>query len=115
MAARVKDKGIEQVLQNQKRLSDCLYARGRYANFEPPVEIDLTDVFDREIRIKTSTQLSPGDSIGVDIQISRYIYSVVGRVEKTRADGGKWWSDLVLEYVPSEMLLEIEELSTLDI
>lgn len=89
------------------------YINERYANFAPPVEIDLTEIFDRVVRIRTFTSMNVGEFIGVDIRVSRVIYSVVGRVEDVEADETGYWVTLFfVDYVPNGMLLELEDVMT---
>lgn len=112
MTANLKDKRVDGRLANQSELSEMFYVNERYADFAPPAEIDLTDIFDRVVRIRTFTSMKVGEFIGVDIRVSRVIYSVVGRVETVKADETGYWITLFVDYVPNGMLLELEDVIT---
>tara|TARA_Y100000588_G_C14045666_1_gene834870 strand:+ start:342 stop:761 length:420 start_codon:yes stop_codon:yes gene_type:complete len=112
MTANLKDKRVDGRLANQNELSEMFYINERYADFAPPVEIDLSEIFDRVVRIKTLTAMKTGEFIGVDIRVSRVIYSVVGRVELVEADEMGYWVTLFVDYVPNGMLLELEDVMT---
>ena len=112
MTANLKDKRVDGRLANQSELSEMFYVNERYADFAPPAEIDLTDVFDRVVRIRTFASMKVGEFIGVDIRVSRVIYSVVGRVESVKADETGYWITLYVDYVPNGMLLELEDVIT---
>lgn len=110
MTANLKDKRVDGRLANHNELSEMFYINERYADFAPPVEIDLTEIFEREVRIRTLTSMNVGEFIGVDIRISRVIYSVVGRVENVESESSGYWITLFVDYIPNGMLLELEEL-----
>jgi len=112
MTANLKDKRVDGRLANHNELSEMFYINERYADFAPPVEIDLTEIFDREVRIRTMSSMNVGDFIGVDIRIKRVIYSVVGRVEYVDADTVGYWITLSVDYIPNGMLLELEDIIT---
>lgn len=112
MTANLKDKRVDGRLANQNELSEMFYINERYADFAPPVEIDLSEIFDRVVRIRTLTSMKTGEFIGVDIRVSRVIYSVVGRVELVEADEMGYWVTLFVDYVPNGMLLELEDVIT---
>jgi len=112
MTANLKDKRVDGRLANQSELNEMFYINERYADFAPPIEIDLTEIFDREVRIRTTSSMNVGEFIGVDIRINRVIYSVVGRVVDVESDSTDFWVTLYVDYIPNSMLLELEELMT---
>lgn len=112
MTANLKDKRVDGRLASHGEMNEMFYINDWYADFEPPVEIDLEDVFDREVRIRTLSPMKVGEFIGVDIRISRVIYSVVGRVEAVEPAASGYWVTLFVDYVPNGMLLELEDIIT---
>ncbi len=109
MTANLKDKRMDGRLDNHGELKEMFYFNERYADFAPPVEIDLTDVFDKLIYVRTSKAMKIGEFIGVDIRISRILYSVVGRVESAQPAESGYWITLFVDYIPNGMLLELED------
>ncbi len=109
MTANLKDKRMDGRLANHSELNEMFYFIERYADFAPPVEIDLTDVFDKIIYVRAANEMKIGEFIGVDIRISRVIYSVVGRVEAIETAEKGYRVTLFVDYVPNGMLLELEE------
>ncbi len=98
---------------NQNVPTDFTYQNGRYADFELPIQIDLSELFEQHVSIKTKTKLKVGQLIGVDIQGKEEICSVVGKVERIKASDKCWEAYIELEYVPMELAIEFENYSSL--
>lgn len=100
-----------------KDRQDMREAINRMVNFnrgklmtEMPLEINLEDLFDDVIVIKTVNYSAKGGVIGVDIPVNDKIFSVIGRVSDIKKIGKFYEITIDVEYVPEDMYHEIEEI-----
>ncbi len=98
---------------NQEIINEIPYVNERYAGFELPIQIDISDIFQQIVTIRTKTKLKQGQLIGVDIQLISEVCSVVGRVCGIKSVGECWEMDVELEYVPVEVVMEFEKYSSI--
>lgn len=110
MAATLKDKRLDGQLTEQTGLDSLFHLNDSISDFEPPIEIDLRDVFSSRVSIRTTSPVEIGELIGVDIRLSRAIYSVAGRVvNRTKVENG-YWLEVHLEVIPAGMAMELEHI-----
>ncbi len=93
---------------NKDGMDNSIYTHENYADFELPTEIDLTNILEQKVSIKSKTKLKLGEFIGIDIPIMGDVCSVVGKVENIVLIDGGWQITLELEYVPVEVVSELE-------
>ncbi len=93
---------------NKQTLDNSFYTHGNYADFDLPIEIDLSDILKQKVNIKTKSKLNYGEFIGIDIPIMGDVCSVVGKVESVVLIDGGWQVTLELEYIPIEVVEELD-------
>ena len=76
---------------------------------EENVDISLVDVSDEGIGIKTKEPMKREKLISFNLCFTRTIYRVVAKVLWTKKVGALYESGLEVEYMPEELLEEIED------
>ncbi len=110
MAATTKSKRIDGRLADHSELEQLFHLNDSISDFEPPIEIDLSDIFNYRVSILTKSKVEIGELVGVDIRLSAIIYSVAGRVlSREKADNG-YWLEIQLDMLPNGMIVELEDL-----
>ncbi len=94
--------------KTDENTNNPIYLDKTFEGFEIPTEIDLTEILNRKASIKTKKKLNHGDVVGINIPIMGDICSVVGKVEDIMLLENGWKIFLDLEYVPVELIKDLE-------
>ncbi len=90
------------------------FYNGNMMEFIKPMEVNLENIFENEISIKSPKYLKLGSYLGVDISINSKVLSIIGRVIRCKIKGRFYEVKLYVEYFPDELLNYLEDAFDLD-
>lgn len=86
------------------------FYNGNMMDFITPLEVNLENIFENEISIKSLKYLKLGSYLGVDVNINSKVLSIIGRVIKCKIRGRFYEVKLYVEYFPDELLYYLEDM-----
>lgn len=101
-------------IRDLNRNDKFFFYNGNMMDFITPMEVNLENIFDNEISIKSSKYLKLGSYLGVDLNINSKVLSIIGRVIRCKIRGRYYEVKLYVEYFPDELLYYLEDVFDID-
>ena len=97
-------------IRDLNRNDKFFFYNGNMMDFITPLEVNLENIFDNEISIKSVKYLKLGSYLGVDVTINSKVLSIIGRVIKCKITGRFYNVKLYVEYFPDDLLYYLEDI-----
>jgi len=86
------------------------FSNGNLMNFEVPLEVDFSNIFNNIFYIKTKNFYAVKTSLGVDVLMNGKVYSIIGRVIRIKKRRDLFEVTLKIEFFPEDLLYELEDI-----